>query len=70
MTHPDAKHLTSGELITGLQGRKLMNHQLSYRMTKIFSSIISAGVGSFALFYGSAQTLTLAQESSVKREIM
>lgn len=34
MTHPDAKHSTSGELITSLQGRKLMNHQLSYRMTK------------------------------------
>ena len=34
MTHPDAKHLTSGELITGLHSRKLMRHQLSYRITK------------------------------------
>ena len=37
---------------------------------KKFSSVVSAGVGSFASFYGSAQTLALAQVSKISRAII
>lgn len=70
-THPDAKNLNLWGVGWWASWQKAYESPAElWDDQKIFSSVVSAGVGSFALFYGSAQTLALAQMSSVSREII